>query len=331
MPVQITIIGLGQIGTSMGLALKARKANAYLVGHDKDPRAAKAAQSAGAVDTYKFNLPDSARDAQLVILALPFAEVRETLEYIAPDLQEDTVILDTALSKGTVESWAKELIPQGRHYAGLFPSIHPELLHGIDHGVDSARADLFEKGVMVATLPHGTSESVFKLVTDFITLLGSTPLFMDPAEADGLVGKVHLLPQLISAALLDATVGQPGWQEAKKIAGRPFAAVTSGMAFHDDVNSLRDAALTDKENTVRLLNAYITSLVNLRDEIEDGDKEALGARLEKAWNGRVRWFDERAKADWLNDGVEAVDGQSFGDRMSQMFFGSGMNKNKKRK
>ncbi|HEY5730025.1 MAG TPA: prephenate dehydrogenase/arogenate dehydrogenase family protein [Anaerolineales bacterium] len=331
MTVQITIIGLGQVGASIGLALKGRGANVTLVGHDKDNRAAKAAQDAGAVDTYKYNLPDSVRNAQIVILALPFAEVRETLEVIAPDLQERALVLDTALSKGTVAGWARELIPQGRFYIGLFPSIHPDRLHGIDYGVKAASVDLFEKGVTLITTPQGTPENVFKLATDFVALLGSTPLFMDTIEADGLLGKVQILPQLIAAALLDCTLDQPGWQESKKLAGRPYAAVTSGLAYHDDAISLRDASLENRENMVRLLNSYITSLINLRDEIEDQDRDALLMRLENSWNGRVRWVDERVKADWLDMAGEKVDGQSFGERMGQILFGSSISKRSKQR
>jgi len=332
MSVQITIIGLGQIGASIGLALKSRGASVTLVGHDKDPRAAKAAQDAGAVDTYKYNLPDSVRDARIVVLAVPFGEVRGTLEVIAPDLQEGTLVLDTALSKGTVAAWANELIPQGRFYVGLFPTIHPDKLHGIDYGVAAASADLFEKGVTVVTAPYGTPENVFKLTTDFIALLGSMPLLMDTAEADGLLGKVHVLPQLAAAALLDATLDQPGWQEAKKLASRPYAAVTSGFAYHDDAVSLREITLENRENMVRLLNSYITSLIQFRDELEEGDRDALGTHLENVWGGRIRWFEERADADWLNKDAQKVDAPSFGERVNQMLFGSALaDRTKKRK
>ena len=330
MPVQITIIGLGQIGASIGLALKSRGASVTLVGHDKDQRAANAAQETGAVDSCKYNLPDSVRDARIIVLALPFSEVRETLEVIAPELQEGTLILDTALSKGTVAAWANELIPQGRFYVGLFPAIHPDKLHGIDYGVAAASADLFEKGVMVVTAPYGTPENVFKLTTDFIELLGSLPLLMDTAEADGLLGKVHVLPQLAAAALLDATLDQPGWQEGKKLAARPYAAVTSGFAYHDDAVSIREVALENRENLVRLINSYITSLIQLRDELEDGDREALGTRLENAWNGRVRWFDERVDAEWLNKETQKIDAPSFGERVNQMLFGSALSDRTKR-
>jgi prephenate dehydrogenase len=331
MPVQITIVGLGQIGASMGLALKASGANVRVVGHDKDSRSAKAAQDAGAVDTWKYNLPDSVREAQVVILALPFAEVRETLELIAPDLQEGTVVFDTAPAKGTVAAWANELVPQGRFYVGLFPSIHPDHLHGIDYGVKSARADLFERSVIAVVTPQGTPQNVFKLATDLISLLGSSPLMMDTVEADGLLDKVQILPQLAAAALLDATLDQPGWKEARKLAGRPYATVTAGFAYHDDAASLCEASLEERGNVVRLLNAYISSLIQLRDEIEGGDRAALKDHLENAWGGRVRWFEERLGAEWLDRESRKIDGPSFGERMSQMFFGSAISKRTKGK
>lgn len=331
MPVQITIVGLGQIGTSIGLALKARGANVYLVGHDKDAGSAKAAQAAGAVDTFKFNLPASVENAQIVILALPFGEVRETLKVIGLDLQEGALVLDTALAKGAIAEWANEFIPQGRFYVGLYPAIHPDRLLDMESGVKSASADLFERAVTVITAPLGTPENVFKLSSDFVTLLGSTPLFMDSTEADGYLGKVQIIPQLAAAALLDSTLDQPGWQEGQKLAGKPYATMTSALTSLDDVASLSGAALANRENVVRLLNSYITSLIDIRDEIEDNDGEALLKRLENNWNGRARWMEERLKADWQNIGGQGVDGQSFGDRMSQMFLGSAMSKRGKQR
>lgn len=331
MTVQITIIGLGQIGTSIGLTLKKRGANVHIVGHDKNAGTAKAAQKAGAVDTFKYNLPDSVREAGIVIIATPLSEVRETLELIAPDLQEGALILDTALSKGTVASWVEELIPQGRFYVGLFPSIHPEYLQDSKQGVEAAHADLFEKGVIVLTAPAGTPENIFNLTTNFISLLGAMPLVMDTTEADGLVGKMQVLPQLAAAALLDATFEQPGWVEARKVSGRPYATVTAGFSQHDDAPSLRDFALENRENMVRLLNAYIMSLANLRDEIEANDRDALTKRLDKAWEGRIHWEADRFSADWLDMADEKINVPTFSKQLSQMFFGSSDRDRVKRK
>lgn len=322
MTVQITIVGLGQIGSSIGLTLKARGVDLHVVGHDKDTKSAKESQRIGAVDDVKHNLPASVRDAKIVVLALPFAEMRETLDVIAPDLQEGTLVFDTAPSKATVAAWAKELLPAGRYYIGLTPAINPEHLHGIEFGVRAARADLFEKGLMVVDAPMGTPEKVFTLAMEFVTLLGAVPLLMDTAEADGLFSATHLLPQLTAAALLDATVDKPGWQEARKLAGRPYASVTAGLSYHDDVASLREAVLENRENMVRLLNSYITSLIHLRDEIEDNDRQALAERLERALVGRLRWYDERLAAEWRQKDLPPMDVPSFADRVNQTLFGS---------
>jgi prephenate dehydrogenase len=324
MSVQITIVGLGQIGSSIGLALKAHGVNVQRVGHDKDPQAAKESQKAGAVDDVKYNLPAAIREAKIVILALPLGEMRETLEIIAPDLQQGTLILDTAPAKATVAAWAKELLPPGRFYIGLTPAINPEYLHGTEFGVNAARADLFEHGLMVVNAPLGTPGNVFNLAMEFVNLLGAMPLLMDTAEADGIFSAMHVLPQLAAAALLDATVDQPGWQEARKLAGRPYATVTAGMAYHDDVESLQVNALESRENVVRLLNSYIASLIRLRDEIDANDRESVKARLEDALQGRIRWFDERIAADWLKGEAQQIDAPSFGDRVNQMIFGSMM-------
>jgi prephenate dehydrogenase len=315
MSLQITIIGLGQIGSSIGLALKTRGVNARIVGHDKDQQAAKESQKMGAVDDVKYNLPASVREARIVILALPFAGIRETLEVIAPDLQDGTLILDTAPSKATIAAWAKELLPEGRYYVGLTPAINPDYLHGTEFGVRAAHADLFERGLVVVDAPMGTPENAFNLAMDFVTLLGAAPLLMDTAEADGIVASMHFLPQLTAAALLDATVDKPGWQEARKLGGRPYASVTAGLAYHDDIASLREAVMENRENVVRLLNSYITSLLQLRDEIEEQDRDALAKRLAQALDGRTRWFDERLAAEWSKPDSQPIDIPSFGDRM----------------
>ena len=73
-----------------------------------------------------------------------------------------------------------------------------------------------------------------------------------------------------------------------------------------------------------MLNSYITSLIQLRDEIDANDRESVNARLEDALQGRVRWFDERVAADWLKGEAQPIDAPSFGDRVNQMLFGSMM-------
>src|SRR4030042_332467 len=102
MTVHIAIIGTGQIGASIGLALAEHKDMFFRVGHDKELRIANRAKELGALDRVDMNLPNTVADAQIVILALPLDQIRDTLKYIAPDLKDEVVIMDTAPVKTDV-------------------------------------------------------------------------------------------------------------------------------------------------------------------------------------------------------------------------------------
>jgi prephenate dehydrogenase len=318
MTMQITIIGLGQIGSSVGLALGEYKARLKRVGHDKKIEVERAAQSKGAVDEIKHNLPAAVREARLVVLCLPVSQVRETLQAIAPELPEGAIVLDTSPAKKAVAGWAQEILPPRRYYVGLTPAIHAEALHDIHFGVEAARPDLFHKSVILMDAPAGTPGEVVSLAMDWVRLLGAQPVLTDTFEADGLTASMHLVPQLLAAALLNATVDQPGWQEARRIAGRPFAAVTAGLAYQDEIDSLRLAVLQNRENVVHMLDVVLAALRGLREDIEGGNDDGLAARLELALEGRNRWMRERMDATWEEKSQPLPELPSFAER----FFGT---------
>ena len=304
MSIQITIVGLGQIGGSVGLALGKRRSDIRRVGHDKSPEVAKKAQKIGAVDDVKFNLPAAVRGANIVLLSLPVHEVRSTLEVIGRDLTEGAVVLDTTPLQESVAGWADEVLPQGRYFVGLAPAINPMYLHRIELGLDAAEEDLFDDGVVMISASPGTPEKAMKVASDLIETLGATPLIADMPETDGLMASTHLVPQLVAAAVLNAVVDQPGWQEARKLAGRPFAALTSALAYQDEIEALGEAAVFNRDNVARVLDVVIGSLQGMRNDIANGNRDEVYERLELALEGRRRWLAERLQADWQNEGRE---------------------------
>ena len=157
---------------------------------------------------------------------------------------------------------------------------------------------------------------------DFCRLLGAKPMLTDMLESDGLMATVHVLPQLTAAALLNATIGQPGWLEARKLAGRPFAGVTSGMAYHDDAASLCEAVLANQTSTVHALDILMAALKGLRDDIEQGNAEGVSERLHEASKDREAWLDERGEVAWLNEGGDQEETPGFGQLIGQTIFGS---------
>ncbi len=322
MTVQITIIGLGQIGASMGMALRG-KAGIKRVGCDRDVGLTRAAKTLDVVDEIK-NLPEAVKEAHIVVLCLPLSEIRATLKQIGPELQANAVVMETAPVKSVVARWVKELIPAGCYYLGLVPALNRQAFVSADTGFNAATPDLFQGTVMVIDAPPGTRAEVVELALQFCALLGAKPMLTDLTESDGLTASVHLLPQLVSAALLNATVDQPGWAEARKLASRVYAEITGGMAYYDDVASLRISALNNRESTVHSLNAMIASLEDLRDEIQNENEQGVSNHLKEAFERRERWLEERSAAEWLKEGGESAEIPKLGEQIMQTLFGSRM-------
>jgi prephenate dehydrogenase len=301
MTVQITIIGLGQIGASAGLALSNQKSILTRVGHDKEPNVARRAKQIDAVDRTEYNLHAAVADADLVLLTLPMDQICETLEMIREDLREGAVVMDTAPVKETVAGWAGQYLPQGRHYVGLIPVLNPVYLHELDTGIDAAHADLFQRGLIAIVSPPGANSESIKLAADLTRLLGSTALFADTAEMDGIIASTYLLPQLLSAALLNVTVDQPGWREGRKLAGRAYAEATSPMLQPTSPAALAWSAVYNHDNTVRVIDGLVAALLTLRNDIQKQDNQALTERLARAQAGRETWWQQRQAGDWINE------------------------------
>jgi prephenate dehydrogenase len=321
MSIEITIIGLGQIGTSIGLALGAQEGAMIRTGHDRDRGQSGRAEKLGAVDKTSRNLGRSVRKADVVVLALPLDQIEQTLADIAKDLKANAVVMDTAPIKRQVIEWAAQTLPAERHYVGLLPVLSPAYLHETARGLDAARADLFQGGLIGVITPPGTESGAIKLAVDFTTLIGSTPLFMDALESDSLMAATHVLPHLVAAALLDATVDQPGWLEARKLAGRGYAQVTSPMDVLDAPAALGSALALNHQNVARVLDNMIANLEQLRVAVLEQDQAALLKRLARARERRDRWWEERVLAEWASPPPSESQGLPRTGFIEQLIFG----------
>jgi prephenate dehydrogenase len=303
MTIQITVLGLGQVGISLGLALAEHKDQILRVGNDRLPETMRAVTKLGAFDQLKYNLPSAVENADAVILAVPVDEIRKTLEEFVQDLKPGAVVINTAPLTLRVMKWAEELLPAGRYFISMTPTLNPAYLEEIVTGAGAAHPDLFKNSLMVITALPGVDEAAFKLASDLAVMLGSSPFFADPWEVDGLLASAHILPKLLSAALTNAVSDQPGWIEGRKLAGKPFALVTGPALDPDEVKLLGQAALQNQENTLRVLGYLVDELESLRQAIAAQDEKFLSERLEHARLNRAKWWNQRQSADW-NDHKE---------------------------
>ncbi|WP_299024474.1 prephenate dehydrogenase [uncultured Thermanaerothrix sp.] len=317
MTIRMTIIGLGQIGTSIGLALKDNPYQIVRIGNDSDPHLEQKALKMGALDETIHNLHTAVSDADIIVLATPMDEVRETLATIVPDLKPGAVVLDTSPLKTLITQWVKDLLPAERYVVSFAPSLNPEYLYPFAPTPETARPDLFKGGVFVITSPPHTHGDALKLASDLAVLLGAKPYFADPYEADGLMAAIHGLPQLSAAALITTITRQPGWREARKLAGRTFVEATEPITHLDDHTHLGESILLNRENLLRLLDDYIAVLQEVRIYLETADRERLASLLKEASQARSQWWQERQKGDW--DATPSAEIPSSGQFFARMF------------
>ena len=311
---RISIIGLGRIGTSLGLALRQIPGEFQLVGHDRDGKAAANAKKVKAVDQTNWNLPSSVEGAALVILALPVGEVRKVLEVISEDLSPGAVVTDTTSLKAPLVAWADELLPEGVSFIGGNPIV------SISEDEDIS-ADAFRDAVYCLTPSTKASEDAVRLISDLLGHLGAKPFFVDPGEHDGLMAAVDHLPPLLSATLINVTTGESSWREMRRVAAGRFESGTDlGARYVEDLSELY---MHNQDNILRWIDRYISALQQMRELIqqEEDTEESLKSTFDKALEARAIWLIDRAEARWETEEIPRSTEGGTG-MMRQLFLGN---------
>ena len=296
---RITIVGLGFIGGSIGLALHQAEADLEIVGHDRERGAANQAKKIGAVDKTAWNLISACEDADLIVIAIPVGGIKDTLAAIGPYLKPGCLITDTASIKSPVMEWAEEILPGEVNFVGGDPIVANA---GTEEGIDAASADLFSGAVYCLTPAAGAAPDAVRLASDFVYLLGAKPYFLDPLEHDGLMAGVDHLPFVLSTALLEIATESPSWREMRRLAGGAFENATRFVSA--DPATYRDACLVNSENIVRWIDACSEKMGELKETILAGDAEKLEQIFEEAMIARMRWLRAREAGDWEGQSAE---------------------------
>ncbi|NNF65679.1 MAG: prephenate dehydrogenase/arogenate dehydrogenase family protein [Acidimicrobiia bacterium] len=257
---QISIIGTGLIGSSIGLGLTA--AGWDVVGWDVDPDRLHAAADRGAL---RPAARSKALAGPLIVLAAPVSAIIDMLA----ELRTDGLVTDVAGVKQSVANAAAHL----PRFVGGHPMAGRE-----SSGPDGASGALFTGAAWVVT-PDGASSEDVATVDSMARALGARPVHMSAAEHDTAVAAISHLPQLLAAALIEIAVDTPA---ALDLAAGSFRDLTrvaqseaSGVAqvVHANAGALRPI--------VEQLRGRLGSLAGLLD-----DSPGMQSALENA--GLVR-------------------------------------------
>lgn len=310
---RISIIGLGLIGSSIGLALKSRSRDLEVVGYDIESRIQNQAKKDGAIDRAEWKLSDAVRDSDIVVFAVPVLVMKELFADVAPHLKQGATVTDTATTKREVMQWAAASLPESVGFVGGNP-----LAGAGKSGAANARADLFVDATYAIMPSSRAPENSVKSVVNLIEVLGAKPYFVDLHEHDTAVAAVGHLPILLSTALMMATAASPSWREISKFAADDFKGATALAGTDPQVSA--GIASSNADMLVYWLDEIIRELSDLQKMMaHESRSEKDGPLMQtfvNAWEARKRYEAGVSMVDFTRPTLP-----SAGDGMVQMFLG----------
>lgn len=284
---RITIIGLGLIGSSIGMALRdARKRDVELIGYDADSKVQDAAKKMGAVDQTEWNLDNAVSGSDIVVVATPASAIPDVFEAISPYLKDGATVTDTASTKRAVLDWAVELLP--RHVG--FVGGNPLTGAGLNGQRDASEMLFHGERYAIVSAPTTHQSSVANVVS-LVEDLGAKPFFLDRDEHDSFMAAVSGLPTVLSAALMSATAQSPSWGEISRFVGMDFNAMTGPSGNDPALN--HSMCVTNPDMLTHWVDQLIVELQGIRSAIidEQGRDDMSGPLADtfvRAWEARKR-------------------------------------------
>jgi len=283
--VLVTIIGLGLIGGSIGLALRQGKRSSWeIVGYSRRQETVAKASSLGAIDLGETNLKDAVKQADLVIIATPVLTVKEIFSEIAPHLPSGCIVTDTASTKVQVMRWAEEILPPMVDFIGGHPMAGKET-----YGIQAAEAELFRGCTYCLTSSERSSPKSIDAVINIVKKLDAIPFFIDAQEHDNLVAGISHLPMLLSAALVSLTTENSSWHTMSKLAASGYHDLTRLASGSPEVNA--HICLSNREAIINWIDKFSQELERYRQLVIGGDKHLEQALTEA----------NKARQEWLNN------------------------------
>lgn len=258
---RITIVGVGLIGGSIGMAVKKRRLAKLVVGVVRKPSTAKRALSKRAVDVAVLDIEEGVRGADLVILCGPVSVILKQLKTLSKFIDKNTLVIDVGSSKEEIGRAAARFLKRGK-FVGCHPMAGSEKT-----GVQNGSADLFEGATCFVT-------SRVALVNRFWKSIGAAPVAIDAPAHDAWVARSSHLPHILSFCLFQDF---PGGRTFSNPSIRDFARLS-----RSDAQMWADIVLSNKKKLIPALVSFQKSLADWIRAASRNDKSALFQFIRRA-------------------------------------------------
>jgi len=298
MGAKIAVIGLHQIGQSVGLALKQYGERLTVVGFDPEP-----AQNEKVVKKEIFHKIEEdgetlVKDTDVILLAVPADEVHAMIESIAKWIKPGACIIDTSHLVQHMDEFAAAKLPAESNFITAIPVLNPAYLDESGDALEEPHADLFKNGALIICSGVSTPEGVIKTAADFAQLLGAQAYFTDVDEASAIFAKVELLPKLTAAVFLNQSVVGKIHSDSHRLAEKAFLHSTKTIENLPEFQEFGKSLLVNRETSLQSIDTLVEGLLQVREWIENNDAAALQKYFAAAQAGRSDWLDYKRSLDW---------------------------------
>ena len=280
---KITIIGVGLLGGSLGLAARKRRLAKEIAGYARREKTIADCEKIGALDYATTDLLAAVSGADLVILCTPLAQMAALTKQFLPALKRGAIVTDVGSVKADVVRELETLVKKaGAHFVGSHPMAGGEKM-----GVLAAKADLYANAVCVVTPTKKSNAAAVRKVEQFWKSLGARTLRLDAAQHDLLVSRTSHLPHVAAAALAGLVLDpkHPSSQVGLCATGfRDTTRIASGSP-----EMWRDIALANRKNVSQSVDAFVGELKKFQVALKKGDAKTVEQFFAIAKERRDNW------------------------------------------
>jgi 3-phosphoshikimate 1-carboxyvinyltransferase len=290
-PYRVGIVGLGLIGGSLALALRAAGFAGSVLAWDRDPEVLVEGRARAVIDG-AVDSPEALLEAvDVAILAAPTLACADLLRRMLESPGRTRCVTDVASVKGPLCAVAAAMT--GSRAARYVPG-HP--IAGSERsGVRAATPTLFEGHRVILTPADTTDGEAVVIIERMWRATGATVDHMGVAEHDAVLAATSHLPHVLAYALVDALARSPTRDDIFRFAAGGFRDFTR-IASSDPV-MWRDIALANREALLAALDDFGSHLACLRRAIEDGDGAALENTFRAAKEARDAFARDLARRE----------------------------------
>jgi prephenate dehydrogenase len=280
---KISLIGVGLLGGSLGLAIRQRRLAGRVEGYVRRAASVAECQRLGVVDAATLDLRAAVTDADLIILCTPIGQMREVSARMASSVRPGAIVTDVGSVKASVIQELEPLFAGvGAHFVGSHPMAGAEKM-----GVGAAQPELFAEAICAITPTMNSNPQAVGKVVEFWQAIGAIPLKLSAELHDDLVSRSSHLPHVLAAELANYVLSPVHPKEQAMLCANGFRDTTRIASSSPEM--WRDICLANRKNLARVLGVLVEDLHEFQHALETGDDKAIAEFFETAKERRDHW------------------------------------------